>query len=201
MLDFIAIDNYIDIYYYIIFLFVILFFTYCNLVKFDTRILTNIKVMNILSIFFILFIILYIGMRPIDEKFVDMVVYNDVFNHIQQYGEDPIFGRKDIVFSIYMSLCAVLMPSHIFFLFTAILYILPIYFVSKSLFCDKWFYSFFLFVVSLTFFNYGTNTIRSGLASSIFLLIFGVRKWNIKFLIIFLSIGMHASMVLPTLFR
>ena len=68
----------------------------------------------------------------------------------------------DYFFAKYLS-------SASFFFFCAALYIIPLYSVSKKLFKDYWFYAFIMFVTSFSFWAYGVNGIRNGVATSVFL--------------------------------
>ncbi|MBT0607931.1 EpsG family protein [Aequorivita echinoideorum] len=138
------------------------------------------------------------GLRPISGKyFGDMATYNLYFEH---YGSgQSIIVTKDIFFHYFMKYSSRIMPASLFFLLCSIIYIYPLYLISKKWFKEYWYYSFLFFVCSFSFWAYGTNGIRNGIAGSIFLL--GIsrdkRIWQVIW--IFLAINFHKSMLLPAL--
>ena len=74
------------------------------------------------------------------------------------------------------------------------------YFFSKKYFSSHYFFSFLMLVASFSFWAYATNGIRNGLATSMFLmaLIYYDRKKWLMFLLFYLSILLHKSMLLPS---
>ena len=78
------------------------------------------------------------------------------------------------------------------------LYIVPLYIVSKKLFKRYGFYAFYLFIASFSFWAYGTNGIRNGIATSVFLLVFTTNKKWLQVLLLFIAIQFHSSMLIPT---
>jgi hypothetical protein len=69
---------------------------------------------------------------------------------------------------------------------------------TKRWFGEYWPYGFAMVVFSISFFAYGTNTIRNGMATSIFMMgiSFFDRKWLMVLLLV-LSTFFHKSMFLP----
>jgi hypothetical protein len=112
--------------------------------------------------------VLYVGVRPISGKyFGDMSTYYRYFLNYQQGME--VVTDQDKLFHYYMKFLSYFVGSHGFFLITMALYTFPMFLVSKRFFKVYWFYAFLMFVVSFGFFSYGTNGIRNGLATSMFL--------------------------------
>ncbi|KAB1071273.1 EpsG family protein [Tamlana haliotis] len=146
---------------------------------------------------FLILIILYIGLRPISGRyFADMRTYANTFLYYAKGGE--LKTEKDLFFEIFIKLCTSIMTVQNFFLVCAILYIYPMYRVSKTFFKEYWFYSFLLFVVSFSFWPYAVNGIRNGIATSIFLLAISFYKQKpimITFLV--LSALFHKTLLLP----
>jgi hypothetical protein len=120
-----------------------------------------------LGIIFLAVILLYIGLRPISFAFGDMAVYAQEFEEYK-FGA-PLRVERDVLFEIFMQACSKIMSAEIFFLLCAALYILPLYFLATKLFGKYWFYCFFILVISFSFWAYGTNGIRNGIATSLFL--------------------------------
>jgi len=186
-LDFLPIEIYTPLYYYIIAMVVI--FTY---IKLQRGILSNKN-----DITLVLFVIIYIGLRPISGFFIDMISYSRQFISIQN-GYNNL-KSNDLGFDIFMLLSTKIMTVNFFFFLCAFLYVYPLYMVCKKWFPTYWFYAFLLLVCSFSFWAYGTNGIRNGIAGSLFLL--GIsrdkRVWQILF--IFLAINFHKTMLLPTM--
>lgn len=89
------------------------------------------------------------------------------------------------------------MPVEAFFFICAILYIYPLYVVSKKIFKEYWAYSFLMLILSFSFWAYGTNGIRNGIATSLFL--WAIVQDNKKYLYVLLlcSVNFHISLIIP----
>jgi hypothetical protein len=81
----------------------------------------------------------------------------------------------------------------------ATIYVVPLYFASKKWFKDYWFYAFLMFVGSFSFFAYGTNGIRNGMATSLFIFALSREKIAFQVLWIITAIATHKSMMIPTM--
>src|SRR5690606_6899205 len=79
------------------------------------------------------------------------------------------------------------------------LYIFPLYFVTKRWFKQYWFYAFLMLIGSFSFWAYGTNGIRNGIATSLFLLAISREKKLFQILWLVVAIGVHKTMMLPGL--
>ncbi|MEP5602788.1 MAG: EpsG family protein, partial [Algibacter sp.] len=112
----------------------------------------------------------------------------------------PVTTEKDVLFHYYMKTLSYIVNVNIFFLITEALYVLPTYFISKKYFKEYWFYAFLMFVVSFSFYSYGTNGIRNGLATS--LVLWGLCYSNKKIimsLFFIIAVFCHKSMLLPVM--
>lgn len=186
-IDFIPIEYYTPFYFYTIL--IIVFVSFFELIA-KGRQKTKYGLLLVWSI------VIYMGLRPISGVyFGDTSTYAQVFEHYQSGGS--ITTTKDIVFHYFMMLCSKLIGVHSFFLICAFLYVFPLYLVSKKWFKDYWFYAFLMLVASFSFWAYGTNGVRNGIAGSLFL--YGVSRDRrlFQFLWIALAIGFHKSMLLP----
>ena len=144
------------------------------------------------------FIIIYMGFRPISGAyFGDMSTYAHYFNSFQ-FGDNLIL-EKDVVFNLFIEWSSKVISVNFFFFLCAVIYVLPLYIISKKWFNNYWFYAFLMLVASFSFWSYGTNGIRNGLGTSIFLLAVSRDKRIFQVGLILLAIGIHKSLVLPAI--
>lgn len=156
----------------------------------------NINYTKVIGIIYLVFLLFFIGFRPVNYRFVDMVTYNNIY--LGYMGGADIFTEEDILFHIFMKFCATIMTPKYFFFICVLLYIYPMYRVSKKLFNDYWFYSFLVLVVSFSFWSYATNGIRNGIATSLFLLAISFYpKRNLVIFFMILSTFIHKTLLLP----
>lgn len=192
-MDFIPILYYNKIYFYIILVFVLSVYFNCVSAKMGTN--TSSKTMSIIGLLLLLFVFFYIALRPISVEFGDMWTYYKHFLDLQAGGatdfkKDPLFEYMILFFSKFSS-------PELFFFFCAILYVLPLYIVSKKLFNDYWVYSFIILVSTFSFWAYGVNGIRNGFATSLFLLAICYNNKILKFAIFLAAALFHKSLILP----
>lgn len=185
----IPLEYYTLVYYNVLFLVVIILFLQSLKSDFSTK--------STFGFIVFLFVLLYIGLRPISFVFTDMGVYNLTFEKYQE-GE-PIFLEKDIFFEYFIFYSSKIMSAHMFFFVCACLYVIPVYLASKKIFNEYWEYCFLMFVVSLSFWAYGVNGIRNGIATSFFL--YGLSQDKKVFTILFIALAffIHKSLLLPTM--
>lgn len=194
MFDFIPLRSYTAFYHH-----VILVVTLITVLQSQAYSLTdrqNQNYIKTMGIFLLFFVILFMGTRPISGVFVDMVTYNRKF---REYAQGvPITTDKDLLFHYLMKFCSGVMSASNFFLLCAVIYVVPLYIVSKKWFKDYWFYAFLMLVGSFSFWAYGTNGIRNGMATSLFLL--GISRKRLVFQILWLyaAINIHKSLMIPT---
>lgn len=193
MIDFIPIRLYTPIYYYILLIVVLVVFlsTQTKGLKSTEAVLLN----NNFGSFVTVIVILFMGLRPIHGIFADMTLYNKLFENYASGGS--IASDKDVFFHVFTKISSKVMSARVYFLLCATLYVVPLYLVCKKWFNNYWFYAFLFLVSSFTFWAYGTNGIRNGIAGSLFL--FGIsrekRLWQIVFFV--LAISFHKTMILP----
>jgi hypothetical protein len=190
------IEYYYTIYYNVILVFVLLLFVQSYKTELQDEM--NLYFKNVIGFVFMAFVIFYIGLRPIDIIFVDMTSYAHSFGQIKE-GVDVKVGG-DFGWDNLMSLSVKLMNVESFFFLCALLYIVPLWAFSKLVFEKYWFYSFIILVGSFSFLGYGTNGIRNGIATSIFVLALSFHKKQLLLFFLFLiAISFHKSMLLPVL--
>jgi hypothetical protein len=149
-----------------------------------------------LGILLLVFTVLYIGFRPISGRFFgDTGTYARLF--YDYASGSSVSGGKDLLFNNFMKASSYFMGVHFFFFLCSLLYTLPLYLICKKWFKELWFFGFLFFITAFSFWAYGTNGVRNGIAGSLFL--FGIsrnkRLWQITWIII--SICFHKTMLLP----
>ena len=193
MFDFIPIQYYATFYFYFYFLVVLLvFFRSKSLPITDKR---NLKTIRSLGVVVLLFTFFYIGFRPLSGVFGDMGNYAYSFENFQRGGIADFNG--DILFNLFVKLCSFFMSVQVFFLVCAFLYIFPLWYACKKWFKDYSFYAFLALIVSFSFWSYGTNGIRNGIATSLFLYALSRDKMVFKILWILIAVGFHKSIIIP----
>ncbi|WP_019037077.1 EpsG family protein [Psychroflexus tropicus] len=142
--------------------------------------------------------ILFIGLRdPVGNwRYLgDTSTYTRMFEQIKN-GNRTEFA-KDIGFYLYMKLIASFANIKVFYLITGFIYVYLPYLTFKKWFKDKAIYVLIAFVVSMSFWAFGINGVRNGLATSIFLfsLKYYDKKW-LMFALMILSVFFHKAMLL-----
>lgn len=163
-----------------------------NLESFPT---INLTVTNLLLL---TFTILFIGLRdPFGNwRYLgDTSHYTDIFFN---YMDDPVYGIKsDYGFYLLMLFSKEYLNIYIFYILCSVLYVGPIYLVCKKYFKEYALFAFILFVSSMSFWSFGINGVRNGLATSFFLLgiYFYDKKW-LMYTLMLLSLTFHKSLIL-----
>ncbi len=157
----------------------------------------NIRSKEIFGKFILLFVILYLGLRPISAWFGDMIIYNIEF---QDYVNGAPFDiKKDFIFECMKFFYAKYLNAETFFFTCAFLYVFLLYVAAKKMFKDYWFYAFLMFIVAFTFWAYGTNGIRNGLATSVFIYAISRDKKASIVLLLIVTYFVHKGMLIPIL--
>lgn len=143
------------------------------------------------------FIILYMGLRPISFYFGDMGIYN---LDLQRYVNGAPFNyTHDLLFEGMMYAFAKYLNAEAFFFTCSFLYVYLLYSASKKLFSDYWYYAFLMFVLAFTFWAYGVNGIRNGLATSVFIYAISRDRKYVTFALLAASYFIHKGMLIPIL--
>jgi hypothetical protein len=119
------------------------------------------------SILILLITIGFIGLRDPHAPFRffgDTIAYTRIYESIQ-YNNNIELG-KDRGFYAYMILCSTFMNVQYFYLLSAFLYVYLPFITFKKWFGDKAFFALMVFVASMSFWSFGVNGLRNGLASS-----------------------------------
>lgn len=141
-----------------------------------------------------IFIILYIGLRPISS------VFGDTMNYAQGYNDLSHIPFKwswtgDFLFYNMMQWFSKFSSIHGFFLFCAFLYVAPLWLAMRRIFNSYYYVPFLVILCMFTFWQYGVNGIRNGIASSFFILALTyINELPVAILLSLLAIGFHKSM-------
>lgn len=195
----IPIEYYKDSYY---FLMVVIFIMALLPILFNYNIDTYPNLNKKLTVVTLLIVsILFIGLRdPYGSwRFLgDTSAYTFIYD---QFKNGFFEINKDYVFYYFMQFFAQILqaPIELFYTICAACYVLPPIITYK-----KWFGKHFVFIVLLhfsmmSFFPFGINTFRHGLATALFLYSFSYfsSKKSIMYVLMVLSISFHSSLILP----
>lgn len=139
-------------------------------------------------------VIFFIGTRPISGAFTDMMTYNMIYNHAYVSGESLF---PDWAFAKLVTFMSANFSPESFFLVCAALYVIPLFWLRRA--HGKWAFAAVLACMgSFSFFAYGVNTIRHGIAASVLIAAFACHRTRwLMFLLIAVAFGMHKSMLAP----
>jgi len=194
MFDWIPIQYYADIHYLV--MLVLVLFTCVHTYKIRLGEQENVIFVQGAGIFTLLYILLYMGLRPVHGVFIDMTTYAQIFNAYKE-GRSLII-KSDVLFHFFTFYTSKLINVHTYFFLCCIMYVVPLWFAVKKWFGKGSFYAFLLLVVSFSFWAYGTNGIRNGIAGSLFILAISRDKWLWKIILFIIAVNFHKTMVLPT---
>ncbi len=147
----------------------------------------------------VLLMTLFIGLRPVSLVFADMVNYAGWYELLYE-GVDFQFNW-DVENKIWENLFAwwgsMSLGYTSFFVFVATIYFGGAYLGIRKLFPNHRLTAFLVFLAAFSTFSYGTNGIKAGAATSLFIWALGYRE-NLKVCIplVLLSWGFHHSMIM-----
>lgn len=184
------------IYIYLI-LCTIFLLRYLNLATIPTEVVSNsIANTNYQILIFLLFLIVWIGFRPISHVFADTAAYNELYGFIKGNTFELDLSTENVIFDNLFNLFGSFdLPISIFFLFIASIYFPGIYLASRKLFPENAPLAFFSYLVGFSTFSYGTNGIKAGAGAVIFLLALAYKDRKVLMILLCLvSVGFHHSM-------
>lgn len=140
-------------------------------------------------------VLLLIGFRPVSTIFVDMPNYAWDYERVQRGIEA---NYTDGFFNVLMRVCSPILPVEGFFFVCAILYIVPLAWASWRVH-GAWAFPVFLASLSaLSFWGYGVNGVRNGMATSILILAFAFHdKPLVMLAVMAAACGIHGSVIVP----
>lgn len=195
MFDFIPVSDYTAIYYHVLLIVTLYLFSQTRTYTIEEA--SSAALSNIVGYFFLAFVILYMGTRPASWAFGDMLTYADGFQKMKIDSNIPI--KREIIFGYFTKFCAEVMDEGSYFLLIGILYITPCYLFARKYFSRYWLVPFVMMVGSFSFWPYGTNGLRNGMATSLFilaLLFYFTNQW-VMYLLMAIAYGFHNSLMIP----
>lgn len=136
-----------------------------------------------------------VGLRPISYVFGDMGNY---YRRFVEYSAGMSPGGHDPLFDGIMWLFAQVNAPGLFFLFCALVYVIPLRIASQRLFANYWPLGFLFVIAHISFYGFAVNGIRNGMAMSLFTLAITYRRWR-AWVLMAAAIGLHGSLILPVL--
>lgn len=190
-------------YYQLIYLILvtILTFSVYNKYKVKNGITTGQRNNEIVMILLVVFLILFIGLRPASGAyFVDMVNYIESYNLFFEGAPFTFdWNAENLLFDNYFALVGSLkLGTEFFFTTVAAVYFGAAYVGIRKLFPNDVLAAYLVFLAAFSTFSYGTNGVKAGAAASLFIMALAYRQ-NIKVCIplVLISWGFHHSMQLP----
>lgn len=193
-ITFISPDHFGRIYYVTVMVFMILTVYQCHTQQVLRK---DVAVLNAsFGVYLAVFMILLMGLRPIDWHFGDTINYAKGFYSLQDSGYvyQPFFGREWLWENLFR-FCASYADIHVFFLICSTIYIGGLTLALKQIFGIHYYVPFMVFVCMFTFWTYGVNGVRNGVAASVFILaLANINRPVVAILLAFCSTGFHKSM-------
>lgn len=157
---------------------------------------------NILIFFYIILFVFFTGLRPLSSVFVDTMSYAHMYSLYESGNKifDP--NSKEWLFEWMMYHCSSVMNVQSFFLLIEFLYVLPVLWACYKFIPNHYLLMFIFCMGAFSFFSYGVNGIRNGMACSLIIAALACVNGNICERIIggllcFAAFGIHRSSALP----
>lgn len=141
-------------------------------------------------------VVIYFINEPI-EVYSDKWNYKNIFEAILDNNANKLMNTESGFYVYNKIITSITNSSTVYFFICALLYISGyLYFINKTFFDTYRSLVFALMIASLGFYGYGTNTIRQGLALSVFMFFFMEKKITVKLIIgSILAIMLHKSLL------
>lgn len=141
-------------------------------------------------------LILYIGLRPISYEFGDTINYASTFERYKQIPMNWEWGGDWLYYNL-MHWFARNSDIHMFFLLCSFLYVFPLWLAMNRIFKQYSFIPFLIFLAMFTFWAYGVNGVRNGIAASLIILAMTyVEELPILTFLCIIATGFHNSVLL-----
>ena len=154
------------------------------------------------AVFFTILVTIFVGLRPIYKDFTDMKMYAWSFDN--NHGElgFPSLSEEWLWYDTMSIIKLLGFNVNEFFLFIAAVYIVCMLVSAKIVARRNLFICMMFMFTSFSFFSFGTNGIRNGMASSVLLIAICLlarddTKKIPAIILMFLAMGIHRSSMLP----
>ncbi|WP_312133350.1 EpsG family protein [Empedobacter sp.] len=189
----IPIEYYSLSYYTVLYFFIVLFsigFLTINKTTQYPKINKQIGLLIILTV-----TILFIGFRDPygEDKYLgDTWLYTNMYENLYS---------TDVGYLYFMRLSSQVFSLNItnYYLLCAFIYVYFQYKSLKIILKDNAFFAFLIFVTAMSFWSFGINGLRTGLATSLFFLGISLNKKVYKILLLVVSITLHKSLLIPVI--
>lgn len=147
---------------------------------------------------------LYVGFRPLQYDFGDTIMYRHVYNSIIEAYSPLNLHTEWLWDDIAYFFKSFDIGETVYFFAIAVLYVGLMFVCSVKLFPNNTWLAFLFFLAAYSFWGYGVNGLRNGLATSIFLVCMAMVVSNnvartkfLAFVLIFLAFSIHRTILLP----
>ena len=195
----IPVEYYVQVYYLILSVCITLMFL--PLFKYENINLFSNSTLNFNTTILLSLTICFIGFRDplgspiyLGDTFTYTMIFNEFVNGVE-YGAIPDPG-----FNLLMKFCSKYLNIRLFYIICALLYVLPSFFAFKKWFGQNAFFALAIFIVSMSFWNFGVNGVRNGISTSFVIYAFSLEQKKLKTILVFLlAISFHKTAILPIL--
>ena len=144
------------------------------------------------------FLVFYIGTRPLSSVFIDMTTYAQSFQVAATRG---LVYYRDFLFSALMLGFSQVTTVEVFFFACSVFYVFPVVAGLRHRHGNFAFGAFIAIITSFSFFTYGVNGIRNGMATSIMIAAIAWSDRKVVFaLLAVAAYGMHNTLAIPIIF-
>lgn len=158
---------------------------------------------NPLILIYVGLFVYFVGLRPISgyyfgDTFNYALTYNYFVNGVKIFNPES----EELMFEWLQYHCSKVMDVHGFFLLIEVLYVVPVLWACRKLAPNHYLLLFIVYMGAFSFFSYGTNGIRNGMACSLIIAAIACVNQNLLYKIIgallaFLAFNIHRSTALP----
>lgn len=194
MFDFIPVEIYSGLFYNLILLLSLISSLYILSSPFNSG---QVKTyFQSIGIFLLIFSCLYIGARQPSHLFGDTIMYATGYYALQR-GE-ILNIKNDYIFNYFMVFSSSFMSVRMFFFVIGLFYVVPMYLFCKKYCGSYWGLALLMCIASFSFWPYGVNGIRNGMATSVFILgLYFYQRKLVMYSLFALSFGIHNSLMIP----
>ena len=184
---------------YLIIVTILTLFTYSKYSKKNADIISPQSKKRDGTFLLVLFMVVFIGLRPASYVFVDMMNYITHYHALYE-GIDFVFNRnaENFLFDNYVAwIGSNYLGTTFLFVSIAAIYFICTYIACRRMFPRDTLVAYLVFLAAFSTFSYGTNGIKAGAAGAIFLMAMSYRG-NLKICIplVLVSLGFHHSMIM-----
>lgn len=156
------------------------------------------------ALLLMLAVVVYVGFRPLQYDFGDTIMYRHVYNSIIEAYSPLSLHTEWLWDDIAYFFKSFDIGETVYFFAIAALYVGLMFVCSVKLFPNNTWLALLFFLAAYSFWGYGVNGLRNGLATSIFLVCMAMVVSNnafrirlVAFVLMFLAFSIHKTILLP----